>query len=422
MQYVTMPKSRKTHESCRHDICLLCFKKVKCSRRRIVTSEEYRVINTFLIEGVSPEDHRLPCVLCTTCRLIINEYDRGVFDRSINLFDFSKKFNFSSTSERRSRCNCTICQISCSQFGSLSLKEGKHCTKDSEGKICPIKLCNICLSEIAQGKSHVCSSKTLENNILSRITSSVSEHIASKVIKECSATTSDGYVQLSQTHGKPLSVRIAPSYTPRQHTFTLKDLADIKSCLRLSQRQTICLSNKLRIASNNRNIVESYLKPVLIDTNHQLDEFFTVKDNIVHCNDIASLIEYIEAQRKFSQFICYKIGLDSGCGSIKVTLNIFENFTNTDIQKSKRAKYSEGIFPQYKSDTGVHKLMILALAHDTTETYEHVKALLDAIDVPSLPESRAGERPLRLRPQGGQPTAGPHVVRVLSPVLLVRRP
>ena len=184
-----------------------------------MTSEEYRIINTFLIEGISSEDHRLPCVLCTTCRLIINKYDRGVFDRSINLSDFSKKFNFSSTSERRSRCNCTICQISCSQFGSQSLKEGKPCTKDSEGKICPIKLCNICLSEIAQGKSHVCSSKTLENNILSRITSSVSEHIASKVIKERSATTSDGCVQLSQTHGKPLSVRIAPSYTPRQlHT------------------------------------------------------------------------------------------------------------------------------------------------------------------------------------------------------------
>ena len=125
-----MPKSRKTHESCRKDTCLLCFKRAKHGRQ--ITPDQYKIISTYIIDGLTVDDKRLPCVLCTTCRLIVADYGKGVFNRIIDLFDLSSVVNTPETRSDQSKtdkCCCTLCKISCSNFGSLTLKkalEGPH--------------------------------------------------------------------------------------------------------------------------------------------------------------------------------------------------------------------------------------------------------------------------------------------------------
>ena len=49
------------------------------------------------------DDKRLPCVLCTTCRLIVADYGKGVFNRIIDLFDLSSVVNTPETRSDQSK-------------------------------------------------------------------------------------------------------------------------------------------------------------------------------------------------------------------------------------------------------------------------------------------------------------------------------
>ena len=75
-------RAKKTHADYCLSVCFLCFCRSKDMRK--INSKQWETIEKYLVSGLNREDERLPKVLCSTCRLAVSEYARGIFDRDIN--------------------------------------------------------------------------------------------------------------------------------------------------------------------------------------------------------------------------------------------------------------------------------------------------------------------------------------------------
>ena len=97
---------------------------------------------------------------------------------------------------------------------------------------------------------------------------------------------------------------------------------------------------------------------------------------MVYCTDINGLIEYICEVRKLDiNDINVKIGLDGGGKFFKICLSLFEN-QNFD-------KPSKKVIHRTFLNTGVKRIIILAIGQ-VSETYNHVKTILELINIDSL--------------------------------------
>ena len=76
-----MPNHSRAHDENRKILCILCMKKDK--DHRILCSQMAEMIKNYLIDGLNPDDKRLPHVICTTCRNILLEYKKGDFTCTI---------------------------------------------------------------------------------------------------------------------------------------------------------------------------------------------------------------------------------------------------------------------------------------------------------------------------------------------------
>ena len=76
-----MPNFRKSHEECRQAVCLLCLGKTKEMRK--INPDQIKIIQEYFITGFDEADIRLPCALCTTCRVTVLAYSKGDFRRRL---------------------------------------------------------------------------------------------------------------------------------------------------------------------------------------------------------------------------------------------------------------------------------------------------------------------------------------------------
>lgn len=79
---------------------------------------------------------------------------------------------------------------------------------------------------------------------------------------------------------------------------------------------------------------------------------------IVVCRSVLGLINYVKSRRNLDN-VRYKIGIDGGQGSLKITLNIEE--CNADQRKNSKLK-----------DSGVRRTFVIALAPNVQENYENI--------------------------------------------------
>ncbi|KAJ6646662.1 Helicase required for RNAi-mediated heterochromatin assembly 1, partial [Pseudolycoriella hygida] len=101
----------------------------------------------------------------------------------------------------------------------------------------------------------------------------------------------------------------------------------------------------------------------------------------VYCNNLSGLIKYVLEQRQVTQFHL-KIGIDSGGGSLKVSLSI--QSTEEDelaMDRSKRQSYDDSIASKRFRDSGVKKLFIIGIAETVQENYQNVSLLWSEIDI-----------------------------------------
>ena len=100
-------------------------------------------------------------------------------------------------------------------------------------------------------------------------------------------------------------------------------------------RQTLVLAQDLRVATNNRSIVQSSMKSKMHDKTHEIDSFFeymtisfnrnveiqgkkyseNFEQHVIITNDIANLIDKVILHRELNnENVLVRVGLDGGGG------------------------------------------------------------------------------------------------------------
>jgi len=94
----------------------------------------------------------------------------------------------------------------------------------------------------------------------------------------------------------------------------------------------------------------------------------------VYCSDIIGYVRKVSVARALDDDKLHKkIGIDSGKGSLKVTLSLFSDEDVTD--KSKKKGFS---------NTGHKRVLVLAAVPKVNESYSNIKILLNLIKLKLL--------------------------------------
>lgn len=388
-----MPYTARSHDEARKVLCILCFKKGKDVRP--LSNRIRMLIEKHCVAGIDFDDVRLPSRICTACRLTLDEYEKGIFSRNIETFDYAQIPQIYMTRLRstslQSKCECLVCEISRQNINNKSNCHPGRPSSKSPPKA--LKLCSSCLSALHQGKPHKCSKSSMLSN-LSELASdrNCEQNFACAILEN---TSFDGSpVNLSRPGGgHPLRVHKTQN-SPKSPNDNLpmmstSDMFGIQKDLNLSSRETLKLGQHIRKVSGSRKVIESSLKNKLYDQNHLLDEWFEIKTidfvkieqsnvteqtprTVVVCKDVQAFIHQVMIVRGIDESnVMLKIGLDGGHGSLKICASLIDK---SSYSNELTTTACSGSLKKY-SDTGVKQLMILAIAPDVQESYENVKKL-----------------------------------------------
>ena len=90
------------------------------------------------------------------------------------------------------------------------------------------------------------------------------------------------------------------------------------------------------------------------------------------CNDLNALIDRVIEERGINENdMLIRVGMDGGGGFMKMCVSIFELNSNN---QSKKSGYGKRLGERFK-DSGVKKLMVIAIVPDVQENYVNVKRL-----------------------------------------------
>ena len=114
------------------------------------------------------------------------------------------------------------------------------------------------------------------------------------------------------------------------------------------------------------------------------DSIVKVQKPAVICNNVKAFIDFVITERHLEGQICIKIvGADGGGGFFKVCINIYAD--PEEITKPHAKKFavqnSKGSAPAKFKDSGVKKLLLLAIVEGIPETYDNVKVIFMALDI-----------------------------------------
>ncbi|CAH0555135.1 unnamed protein product [Brassicogethes aeneus] len=379
-----MPKAR-THEENRLQVCLFCFGKTKTM---FFIKEGLKLLVKKHFE-YKDEDDRLPAVLCSSCKRDLYRIN----EKTIRLPKFSelKRIRRCTRSTSNSVCDCYICDLA-RKPASGNFAKGNILPKrigiladttnvqlaEKEKIRCIESRCSYCCSIIGKGLSHKCNLTTRLENLTEYILSVGSKNadqVVSSLLKrkfnekEIKSTPS---ISLVQPRGKHLQVTLNQRINDnvKKQFLSADDFLKLQTSLNLSQKKTIAIAAAVRVATKNAKIVEPYLKT---------DKVSSAPETVAYCTDLEGLIQFIKEKRSLSQYHL-KFGIDGGGGFLKICLSIQSTVENEDSRKCKQ-KFEDGICAKRFKDSGVNKLIILALAPSSQENYENVSQLWSEINI-----------------------------------------
>lgn len=167
-----MPTVARNHCESRKVVCILCLRKTKA----ILSSSAEQRIRSFFHQDIDFNDPRVPCGICTTCRIDLVRKEKGQDVSLPKLHDFSQVFVPRFLRSSPISCNCMICKIA--RSGSLKSKLAVHplgLGKKKKGRPnssnikAAEKQCPKCLTTVAKGKHHSCTPGTLAKNMAKKL-------------------------------------------------------------------------------------------------------------------------------------------------------------------------------------------------------------------------------------------------------------
>lgn len=396
----------------------MCFGKFDQKRLRILTTAHHQQIEDFLFTGYDPEDNRLPKVICDSCRVGVSEYSKGIYKRTISVFDHSLLGNkapyYVTRSSDSNCCDCVVCDIAHSNFvrlTSVQLPQRKSRGRPrnanlDEGFVYPrpkrFRLCPSCLSRIGKGNEHNCSTSTLLTNMKNIIASPGNSKIAGQLAHEFLKDKENVVSITSNVGGHAMQVCKINSPTSsgviqevnslsrsNVSQLKLKTISNIQNELNLSQRRTLKLCHEIR--SVDCKAIESNVKDYLKDVDSHFRSHFEVQtldfvkmekhkiverqpEYAVFCKDINKLIATVCESRGYDRDQCLvKISIDGGGGFLKISMSVFH-----------ACEVSEPKVAQKYLDSGVKKILLISIAPNVQENYLNVLKLWVATDLDAL--------------------------------------
>lgn len=382
-----------------------------------MTDEHKFIVNKYLFPEFKEFAHILPPGLCGTCRLALVDKDnsemRGEIPKSLpSCPDFSSVISIfqaippptRSNPLPETQCPCKICCIGRSKQVDEALKKpGRGRPKvlplDQRQTAKAAMMCTWCLLERAPGKPHVCSRAARLENLKRSMSLKGRQQLASSTIKETVEVSGTSNVSLS-TSGTPLQVTAGTSRgqghlnKPMSHA----DLLLLQKHTGISDRKLLLIAKALR-SSLGRGSIEPYLAEAVAESGQKCQDFFGLKemtffdkDNeaatnhptfkprsilVPVCKNVITFVDFVLLQRKLGPDFDLKVGMDGGNGYFKVTLNVVSKIGLEQRSPSKSPDAKKTHF----LDSGVKKLLLLAIVPHIPENYLNVKGLLSALNL-----------------------------------------
>ncbi len=416
-----MPKEAKTHAQNRACVCIVCFEKGSDVRK--CTEININRVRQFVLEDFDTSNPKLPSGLCARCRKLLEKVEKQEIGVEVipDWVDFSKlEFPVITRSsgvysiEQLVHCNCSICLITKNPVGTKSnrkspYKAGRPITSIPTLPLPkPVKLCQRCFSVIGKGIKHPqpCTLTDRRDNIGVILEEDPRglEIVASNVVRDKIEATKDKKVKLATqspyslltiTEPKPQS-RVKALYSDKP--MPASELRKMMQVNNMSLNQVKKQSFMIRTWQGRKSIEPGSLN-TLVEMDSSLQSFFKSEDlefeghkktnvlrSITYCNDVNGLLEYIKQNRGYSSdcTLRSKIGIDSGGGFLKVCLNLDQVDNNNLPNKKAKFSYKEGACASEFKDSGVKKIIILAIVEDVTESYGNLKIILDLLGIQNI--------------------------------------
>ena len=217
-------------------------------------------------------------------------------------------------------------------------------------------------------------------------------------VREEQGVGKNGTIEVKGRGAHPKTITFGQVKVERR--LTKEDLMRIKMRLDLSGSQTLNLRTAIRTVFGRKSVEEG-AGDFQTELNHRLSRFFelvhldvtkkqkiektiveTIEDRwAVVCNDFEGLIEFLMEMRDIDpELEEVVIGFDDGQGFVKLML-LVQSLLDREMPERKRFKYADGVFAKAFRNSGVKKLLPLAVVQDTQELYPNIKKILDLVDI-----------------------------------------
>ena len=408
-----MPYKSKTHDENRHKVCLICTGKGQGLRD--IKESQIQLIADHVFGEYERYKDMLPCAICNSCRIMLYSYKNPDETKRLKLpkTDYASLVNElenvrnvgRACNNNKKACLCTICNKATSNLACIGNKLTKKrvgrpsLNPECERKVTGvIKICTRCKGEIKRGKRHPCSKAAKLHNVQRLLSPRSKELVTSNVIKDKMRECKSKNVQVG-TRGKPIKIsRLTPNNNISESIKPLvnnQSLLDMQTECNFSDRVSLKVAQSIRqggckVEPNFRQALsargkmlddwyEVKLIPQTIKDPDDPDNKITVQKHAVLCKDVNAYITFLEQKRDSNETsdVIYRIGIDGGQKFLKVCLNIVDKSMPASPRLSRSAK-------KRFADSGVKRLHILGLVHDTEESYENVKEILDNLGIDAI--------------------------------------
>ncbi len=417
------PDSRQNHKTTRShkdtvdELCLLCLSK----GQRVLPEQAKPVIQQHVFSAYLENQDVLPKRLCNSCYQKLYSQVSQVKRPLPPPLDFTKMsadLKGLDVDTLSSLCACPICRNM-----SLPVRPGQKrqlscyhvqptaATPPASQQALPVQgqtaaaatvpeqhlLCPRCLGPVGRGLPHSCTREARVENAEKVLTPRSSQHLASRIIRQQTEASGSGTIQLQNFRGKSTSVTATPTGTKAKRRLNLPDplphsaLEAIQVSENMSGRAISRTAQALRAQGVP---VQPNLERSLAQKQQRLSEYFDLRSltfkmktdkgetqvmkQVVCTKDAKGLMDFIKSERRVNSCRAH-FGLDGGGGFLKLCLNVIEE-PRTPSQSPVAKKPPAGA--SRFLDSGVKKLLVVAIVANVQENYHNVKTLLDASNIP----------------------------------------
>ena len=415
-----MPGNAKSHDACRADICCICELKASSMvevKPGVTLDRIKRHYPKFDLTN-----QKQPKGICARDRKLLIEIEQGKKKKEVlptpTFYDSNLDFGGLTGRQLQDKTDCW-CSLICSKVRSAqggTLGNTANEKPYSIGRPGPPPrpksdpLCFDCLAPKAVGKPHRCNLSMFRKNadeLLSARDPAGREMLAAKVYREKAAAAPTGSnIELKTGGGKTVTIPGRPSTSKAPYAgqpIPAEEVRKLATACNLSNNQLDRFGTGIR-ALSGRHAFEPYTASKVRWMDRTLDSFYKTKRVKVHpsnpneegqdengmvwrtlfyCDEVPDLADYIEDKRGYhSQTETFKkVGFDFGGTWLKLCLNLekIQDALASPSRKSRRSSYSDGVLPKLFKDSGVKKLIPLAMIQHCKESYENLATIVNEV-------------------------------------------